>query len=49
MAIGNGGDNDALDALTRVRDDQPSAEDPIVRDAIACTVAKRRGGDNRVE
>ena len=49
VAIGNGGDNDALDALTRVRDDQPSAEDPIVRDAIAWTVAKRRGGDNRVE
>ena len=49
LAIGNGGDDEALDALTRVRGDQPSVEDPIVRDAIAWTVAKRRGGDNRVE
>ena len=49
VAIGNGGDDDAVEALTRVRDDQPSADDPVVRDAVAWAVAKRRGPDKRVE
>ena len=49
VAIGNGGDETALTALTVVRDDQPSAADPVVRDHIDWAARKRRGSDNRVE
>jgi epoxyqueuosine reductase len=34
VAIGNSGDRDAVEELRRLRDDQPSAADPMVRDHI---------------
>ena len=48
VAIGNGGDDDAVTALGRVRDDQPSAADPMVREHVAWAVVKRRGEPNGV-
>lgn len=48
VAIGNGGDDDAVAALEHGRDDQPSASDPVVREHVAWAVTKRRGDGHSV-